>query len=182
MRRSGVRASTPPHIAIPCSERIFQSATGAVSSGLRLFASNSGCQTQIYWRFAVERDRQPPREVRRISRRSRRAGRPLELRYNNTRPRENGSRCCFAKLTKKKRAGALQATRARSVATGIPARVRPAEHDPTVAISEPHPLIHEKMTLIHKQPPSSTIQLCSSISLGGEACRQACDVVRSRAG
>ena len=30
------------------------------------------------------------------------------------------------------------------------------------AISETHPLLHEKMTHIHKQPLPRTIQLCSS--------------------
>ena len=34
------------------------------------------------------------------------------------------------------------------------------------AISETHPLIHEKMAHMHKQPPSPTIQLCSSKYLG----------------
>ena len=37
------------------------------------------------------------------------------------------------------------------------------------AISETHPLIHEKMKHMHKQPPSPTIQLCSSTCLGDEA-------------
>ena len=34
------------------------------------------------------------------------------------------------------------------------------------AISETHPLIHKKMTRMHKQPPSPTSQLCLSICLG----------------
>ena len=37
------------------------------------------------------------------------------------------------------------------------------------AISETHPLIHEKRTHMHKQPPPPTIELCSSTCLGDEA-------------
>ena len=54
------------------------------------------------------------------------------------------------------------------------------------AISETYPLAHVKMAHTHKQPPSSTIQLCrrlcSSTCLRDEARQQACGVVRSRTG
>ena len=45
----------------------------------RFCGSNSGCPTQLFWRFAAKRDSQPPRGVRRISRRPWRARRPLEF-------------------------------------------------------------------------------------------------------
>ena len=57
------------HIGAPCSARHSHGVTGALLPGFRFCGSNSGCQTQLFWRFAAKRDSQPPREVRRISRR-----------------------------------------------------------------------------------------------------------------
>ena len=55
------------HIGAPCSARHSHGVTGALLPGFRVCGSNSGCQTQLFWRFAAKRDSQPPREVRRIS-------------------------------------------------------------------------------------------------------------------
>ena len=56
-------------LGAPCSARHSHGVTGALLPGFRFCGSNSGCQTQLFWRFAAKRDSQPPREVRRISRR-----------------------------------------------------------------------------------------------------------------
>ena len=42
-----VRAGTG-HVAAPCSDQRLQRAIGALLSGFRFFASNSGCQTQLF--------------------------------------------------------------------------------------------------------------------------------------
>ena len=56
-------------LGAPCSARHSHGVAGALLPGFRFVGSNSGCQIQLFWRFAAKRDSQPPREVRRISRR-----------------------------------------------------------------------------------------------------------------
>ena len=159
-----------PHIGALCSARHSNGVTGALLSGFRFCGSNSGCPTQLFWRFAAKRDSQPPREVRRISRRPWRAGRPLELNYN-TNGRVRMDLAAASRLTTQtaqmhsRQRGLVRLRREYPPEFGQQSTIGPS------AISETHPLIHKKMTHIHKQPPSPTNQLCSSTCLGGDEVR-----------
>ena len=70
-------------------------------------------------------------------------------------------------------------TRAHSVAAGTAASRVQRSSIGRFTIAKTHPLVHEKMLHMHKQPPSPTIQLCSSACRGDKASRQAREVVIS---